>query len=180
MHLATISAVAAQIAPNYPQPVTTLGQNLKRIRKARKERQQDVAARMGVDQPQLSNWEQGRFKNVRLETLMMLAKGYRCAIDELVKGFDEEYDSLVMGDLIRQGGDQPSALSKGEQADVPASPAPSRLQQQHDVLHAAWTDVAFELSTMLVHRGVDIAAVAHDATARARKSRVRKGPRKTG
>jgi transcriptional regulator with XRE-family HTH domain len=81
-------------------------------------------------------------------------------------------------DLIRQTGDQGSDLSKGERSDVPAQPAPSRVQHEYDTLLTAAVDVAFHLSKMLAERGVDVAAVAHDAATGTGKRPIRKRPRK--
>lgn len=168
------------IARNYPLRVDSraVGRNLRAIRKAAKESQETVAKRMGVVQVQISEWELGKYKSFDMETLFRLAKAYRTSIEALLVGVDIDYDKHR--DLLRQRGDQPSALYKGESADVPASPAPSRLQQQHADLLAATENVAHQIIAMLAEQGVELSVGADDARARTRKSAARARPRKAG
>src|SRR5262245_40511997 len=99
MHLAGARRIAAEIAHNYALPVSTLGKTLQRIRESRGEEQQDVAQRMGVKYNQLSNWENDRYSNIQLKTLLALAFGYRCTVDELIAGFHPKYAQFLRGDL---------------------------------------------------------------------------------
>jgi transcriptional regulator with XRE-family HTH domain len=93
--LQTQLAIAQEIAGNYAQPVdaSAVGRNLKRIRKAKGEKQDAIAARMGVKQTRLSIWEGGRYKSFDMRTLIKLAQGYGSTVDDLLVGVDAAYDS---------------------------------------------------------------------------------------
>jgi phage repressor protein C with HTH and peptisase S24 domain len=95
--LSPLEALVLEIARDYPQPVRTVGQNLKRIREGQERDQKEVAAAMGVPQSQLSNWENDRYQSIDTKTLFRLAKAYRCSVEELLEGVDDQYDAEKEG-----------------------------------------------------------------------------------
>lgn len=136
-----MAALRLAIARNYPQPVDAkaVGRNLRRIRRAAKESQQTVAARMGVVQVQISEWEIGKYKSFDMETLFRLAKAYSTTIEALLVGVDIEYDRHR--DLIRHRADQSSDLSRGGRTDARTVSASVGLQQPDPVLVKTLEDV---------------------------------------
>ena len=44
-----------------------------------------------VPQPQVSDWETGKYKVISVPNLVKLAKGLECSVDALLVGLDEEY-----------------------------------------------------------------------------------------
>jgi transcriptional regulator with XRE-family HTH domain len=85
--------LAAQIVPDYAlYTVVSIGSNLKRIRG--EEDQRVIAQRMGVPQARLSNWEKDRYGTLTAHTLLWLAKGYRCRVDDILRGVDADYDAI--------------------------------------------------------------------------------------
>lgn len=85
------SSLAACIANDYPRLLMgSLGINLKRARGSRK--QKDIAAELGMKQTELSNYEHDRYATITLDKLLVLARGYRCSVEELVVGIDSAYD----------------------------------------------------------------------------------------
>lgn len=84
--------------------VTRVGENIRRLRdrKAADESQGEFAARVGVTQSQLSDWEHSRYLP-DTASLLKLAKALDCTIDEILDGVDAEYDAIrAKRDLIRQ------------------------------------------------------------------------------
>src|SRR5688572_22742113 len=72
-----------------------LGKNIERLRLAAGHANAAAFARkIGVTSPTLNDWESGRYENLRLESLLRLAKGIPCAVEELLTGVDENYDEV--------------------------------------------------------------------------------------
>ena len=125
--------VAVQIVSGYAEPeLASIGENLKRLRGG--EDQKVVAQRMGIPQARLSNWEKDRYRTVSVRTLLWLAKGYRCGVEQLVQGLDAEYDAsrdlLGQGSLVQRSATHPPVAERD--ADVPASAREriAKLQQE--------------------------------------------------
>ncbi len=73
----------------------SLGQNIKRLRIAAGiSTQRALAQRLRVPQPQVSDWENDRYRTLETPTLMKLAKVLRCTIDQLLNGVDPDYDQV--------------------------------------------------------------------------------------
>jgi transcriptional regulator with XRE-family HTH domain len=73
--------------------MATIGQNLQKIRGTKD--QVEIAARLRMKKTtQLSNWENDRYKNVKLKSLLRLAYGYECTVEEIIEGVDPEYTAL--------------------------------------------------------------------------------------
>jgi len=108
--------------------VSSVGENVIRLREMRGWTQGDLAQRLGITQPSLWKIEKGtpKWHKVELGTLMKLARALEVPVDDLVSGLDVNYDSLRR-DLIRQSGGQALAPHQGR-ADVPAS-AQARIRE---------------------------------------------------
>ena len=97
----------------------SLGQNIKRLRwEAGLQTQKALADLLGVPQPRVSDWENDRYAVLETTTLVRIAKGLRCSIDQLLVGVDPDYDR------IRQAGRVPA---------VEAAPADSLAEPVADI-----------------------------------------------
>jgi len=73
----------------------SLGQNIKRLRwEAGFQTQKALADLLGVPQPRVSDWENDRYAVLETTTLVRIAKGLRCSIDQLLVGVDPDYDRI--------------------------------------------------------------------------------------
>lgn len=80
--------------------MNTLGANIKRIRQRFGYRtQQHFAAALGVTQPQVADWENGRYHTPSIPTLLRIAKVLDCSVDVLLFGLDREYDDVILKDI---------------------------------------------------------------------------------
>ena len=70
-----------------------VGDNLKALREARGWRQEDLAAVAHLKQGDISKWEKGTVP--RVSTLIRLAVALGVDLDQLVTGFDPEYDAIL-------------------------------------------------------------------------------------
>lgn len=108
----------------------SLGQNIKRLRReSGLHTQKALADLLGVPQPQVSDWENDRYTVLETLTLVKIAKGLRCSVDELLVGIDPAYDRIqgaggTVGDGLRRL-DSPAAAPAGIPvvAEGEASPA---------------------------------------------------------
>lgn len=79
--------------------VVSLGQNIKRLRwQAGFRTQKALADVLGVPQPRVSDWENDRYAVLETLTLVRIAKGLRCSIDQLLAGVDPDYDLVLRAD----------------------------------------------------------------------------------
>lgn len=91
--LTRLDSIAVGIVSGYAHGgVATLGENLKQMRGTRD--QGEIAEKMSVPQGRLSNWENDRYQTVTVKTLLWLAWGYGCSVEDLVIGLDDRYDAL--------------------------------------------------------------------------------------
>ena len=75
--------------------IVSLGQNIKRLRwEAGLQTQKALADLLGVPQPQVSDWENDRYAVLETLTLVKIAKGLRCSVDQLLAGIDADYDRV--------------------------------------------------------------------------------------
>jgi len=144
--------------------LASIGENLKRIRGD--EDQKAVAKRMGIPQARLSNWEKNRYRTVSVRTLLWLAKGYRCGVEQLVQGLDAEYDAGR--DLLGQGRTVESSPHQGG-ADVPASARVRELQDRVDAYEAVLARVRLVVGELTAAIGGEGHAVARVETRRRRR-----------
>ena len=73
----------------------SLGQNIRRLRwEAGIQTQKALAELLGVPQPQVSDWENDRYSVLETLTLVKIAKGLRCSVDQLLVGVDPDYDRV--------------------------------------------------------------------------------------
>ncbi len=100
--------------------VVSLGQNIKRLRwEAGLQTQKALADLLGVPQPQVSDWENDRYAVLETLTLVKIAKGLRCSVDQLLAGIDPDYDR-VREAAVAAGHQPANADSPSEAlADVP-------------------------------------------------------------
>ena len=83
----------------------SLGRNIKRLRAmAGLRTQKAFAERLGVPQPQVSDWENDRYAALEISSLVKVAKVFHCSVDELLAGVDPDYDR------IREGGAVPATI----------------------------------------------------------------------
>ena len=98
----------------------SLGQNIKRLRcRSGLRTQRALADLLGVPQPQVSDWENDRYSVLGTLTLVRIAKGIGCSIDELLLGVDPDYDRVR--EAVRAAGVEPAPadLTVETLADVP-------------------------------------------------------------
>ncbi|MYD70364.1 MAG: helix-turn-helix domain-containing protein [Acidobacteria bacterium] len=115
-------------------PAVSFGSNIRRLRSAVGIRtQRELADRLGVPQPQVSDWENDRYAVLETGTLLRLAKALHCSVDQLLSGVDPDYDR-VREATAAVPGDVPTRIDllRGAQADIPvvaegdAAPVPIR------------------------------------------------------
>lgn len=98
-----------------------LGDNIRALRTmAGKTNAAEFARAIKVSPGTLGDWEKGRYTNLRLDSLLKLAKELKCSIEDLIGGVDADYDK-VSSDLIRQGSEVQGALTKGESIESTAA-----------------------------------------------------------
>ena len=79
----------------------SLGKNIKRLRAVAGIRtQKGFAELLGVPQPQVSDWENDRYPVLEVYSLIRLAKALHCSVDELLVGFDPDYDRIQAGGAV--------------------------------------------------------------------------------
>jgi transcriptional regulator with XRE-family HTH domain len=165
--------VAAEIVSSYALAVVpSIGDNLRRLRGSRS--QKEVAQKMGVPQPQVSDWERDRYGTLDLATLFRLAIGYDCAIEEIVAGVDRSYGDRR--ELVRQSSDErtspPPPERRPDVAQTTGAEA-GRVESKYRELIAATQEIAHELLEVLgEHR-----SAAEDRSAMRSKPGVRPRPR---
>ena len=71
--------------------MTTIGENIMRLREGLDISQAELAERMQVKQPQVWKWEKDKSGLPETPTLFKLAKGLECSIEDLLDGVDLEY-----------------------------------------------------------------------------------------
>jgi transcriptional regulator with XRE-family HTH domain len=175
-------AVARSQSAAYAQGLVGLGDNIKALRVAAGQENAAAFARsINVTPATLNDWETGRYENLRLDSLLRIAKGLGCAVEELLQGVDPAYDKIIATrrDLVGQTTDQKSGFRGGE-PDVTTSAAQARVQQRYDALIAATDEVVHRLVDTLLSQGVDIQLGGSDAGTRSRKPRARARARKAG
>ena len=99
----------------------SFGSNIKRLRSAAGVRtQRELADRLGVPQPQVSDWENDRHTILETGTLLRLAKALRCSVDQLLTGVDPDYDRVREATMAIPGGVSTRIdLVGGTAADIP-------------------------------------------------------------
>ena len=86
------------MSEQFQSRVVSLGRNIKRLRTVAGLRTQKAfAERLGVPQPQVSDWENDRSPVLDVSNLIKLAKALDCSVDELLAGVDPDYDRIRGG-----------------------------------------------------------------------------------
>lgn len=151
--------------------VATLGENIKRLREAAGIRTQgDLAARMGVPQPRASDLENDRYDwaDVRLRTLLAVAKAIGVSLERVVEGLDGDYDSLGLTSPDRGASTDGGTNKKGGASDVVPASAQARIRELEDELSRLRADIR--------QRALDLSELATDE-ARLRSPRTHSAPR---
>jgi transcriptional regulator with XRE-family HTH domain len=110
----------------------TLGDNVRRLREGLKLTQIQLAAVCNIAQAQISKYEINR-RLPSADSLIALAKGLDCSVDDLVEGMDPEYDQRrqhqVQNLLDHGAASLSNATSIGDaHAQLASSPASAVLQ----------------------------------------------------
>ncbi len=101
-----------------------IGGNIKRARvDAGITTQAEFAKRLGVPQPQLSDWENDRYGTPDVTTLLKIAATIACSLDVLVKGIDRAYDESISA--------REASSYKNKASYVTSSVPGSDVQQEH-------------------------------------------------
>lgn len=108
--------------------VATFGDNLKRKRRALQLNQTQLAALCNIAQAQISKYEIDK-RLPSADSLIALAKGLDCSVDDLLGGMDPEYDQAR----------QNRAQTHPDQR--PASHSSAALESNGDAQHAAHAQV---------------------------------------
>ncbi len=66
--------------------IQSLGERILELRKNHRWSQDDLATRIGVSRPSVSQWESGDTKNIKNDNLLSLAKAFGITVDELLTG----------------------------------------------------------------------------------------------
>jgi transcriptional regulator with XRE-family HTH domain len=92
-----------RVVDNPANTLEALGRNIRELRVQRGHAEQAEFARLiGVSPQMLNDWEAGRFKDLRLKSLLKLIQGIPCAPDELLKGlYDVESRPPGIDELSR-------------------------------------------------------------------------------
>lgn len=102
------------------QVMASIGENIKRVRESRGFKTQGGFARaLDVPQPRLSDWENNRYAAPDLASLLKIATTLKVSVDELLPGFDDDYDKSR--DLIRHTSTGQTGSPKQGESDGPTS-----------------------------------------------------------
>ncbi len=81
------------VVRSYSALPRSLGRNIKRLRQEAGVRTQTALAELlGVAKSQVNDWENDRYPILGTLTLINIAKGLRCSVDDLLAGVDPHYD----------------------------------------------------------------------------------------
>lgn len=84
---------------NYNVPMKTFGETLKKLRKSRSLRQEDLAHELNLSRSQINNYENG-FSEPDLATLFRLASFFNVSLDALTGRTDATDDEMLHNTLI--------------------------------------------------------------------------------
>ena len=119
----------------------SLGQNIKRLRwEAGLQTQKALADLLGVPQPQVSDWENDRYAVLETLTLVKIAKGLRCSVDQLLAGVDPDYDrarEASVGVGAQLVGDSPVETAAEIPVIAEGDASPNRGKEQAGIVQ--WT-----------------------------------------
>lgn len=123
---------------SYPDAVSrTLGENIRTARGAAGIKTQGAfAKKLGVPQPQVSDWENDRYAKIELKNLLKIAATIPCSLETLVEGLDAQYDAAR--DLVDHEGQVQRSLVKGG-SDVTVA---ARIRELEDRVAAYQTILA--------------------------------------
>ncbi len=91
--------------------VPTLGENITRLRTAAGKTNAAAFARsMGITPTTLNDWEAGRYKNLRLDSLLSHATALNVSVDALLSGVDRDYDRVIVRAVSAHAKEMPSPV----------------------------------------------------------------------
>ncbi len=94
--------------------VSILGKNIERLRLAGGHENAAAFARaIGITSATLNDWESGRYTNLRLDSLLRIARGVPCTVDDLLIGVDAAYDAVSRRGLSDSVNKSESVTSSG-------------------------------------------------------------------
>lgn len=128
----------------YPRKcvATTLGKNIERLRIGAGHVNAAAFARsIGITAATLNDWESGRYKNLRLDSLMRIARGIPCRFDDLLAGVDDKYDEVVTS-VLKSTSEYGSGV-----AESPV-PVPAGTEGKHDPLVVFALSLADEIGRL--------------------------------
>jgi transcriptional regulator with XRE-family HTH domain len=77
-------------------PTRSVGANIRGARlRAGIKTQAELAKRLGVPQPQLSDWENDRYGTPDVKTMLRIASAIGCSLDDLLEGLSADYDAQL-------------------------------------------------------------------------------------
>ncbi len=98
----------------------SFGRNIRRLRwKSGLRTQRALADLLGAPQPQVSDWENDRYAVLETMTLVRIAKGLRCSVDQLLVGVDADYDRVREADSVPEAEPAPVDFAVETHADIP-------------------------------------------------------------
>jgi transcriptional regulator with XRE-family HTH domain len=123
---------------------------LTEARKRVKLRQEDVAAKLGVEQSAVSRWETGR-SLPETETLIRLAVLLETDVNTLILGLDPKHDLLCQADRGSSSAARSQAQLGGplDAATVATARLLAEFSSTYDAFHRAVSDVARDLTRLV-------------------------------
>lgn len=91
--------IYGDIAVGYTAAVPSLAKNLRAFRRRADLTQTELATRSGVKQNAISSWEKGKAVPT-VRSLVRIANGLGCSVDDLLAGVDPEYDERRSSQLL--------------------------------------------------------------------------------
>lgn len=114
--------------------VVGIGSNIRALRKAAGYDQGDFAQVIGVSQSQMSDWENATESVPELPNLLKIAKGLKTSVNEIIKGFDLEYDVIFFAGHGQFGPEE--EIRKSSITDIQKSPETDTLNAHLDPLQS--------------------------------------------
>lgn len=127
--------------------MATFGGNLKRIRQQRKITQKALAKATGIGTTVLSRMENNGQGLPETPTILKLAKGLRCTVDDLIAGEDKEYDAIASGVSRDTGREIPPQINDEQSYELTSHVSP-----------VGYTSASQPLTPRVEPRGPDVAS----------------------
>lgn len=150
----------------------SIGPNIQRLRiAAGYQTQKAFAEAVGVPQPRMSDWENGRYKGLKIENLLRIAKVLRVSVDALLVGSDAGYDALAH-DLACHATGVTSAFSSPEVVDASSAARVLTPVHRHNKLLAQeLQEILSRLGRIATDLAEEVAATRPTSAGRGRRHR---------